>query len=82
MKTWIIKLEVSDTWVADGFEFGERAAESLAEVLVPEAREGEVRVTVLDKPETHDIRVTQGFQSPDSKVRVNGYGYTIEGDDL
>ena len=63
MKTfkWVVEFEVTESWVADGFEIDQdRATEIIANAL-PFAHSSEFTATVLKAPDPKLIRVTQGY---------------------
>ena len=61
MQTWIIKIAVANTWVADGFDFDENRMESLLSKLLPFATSGEVKGAIIAAPDKKAIRKLQGY---------------------
>jgi hypothetical protein len=65
MKTfkWVVEFEVTETWVADGFNITQdRAIDMMANAL-PYASGAEFKATVLKAPEPKSIHQTQGYTS-------------------
>lgn len=59
MKTWIFKLEVADSWVADGFDCTEEHLEEIAGRILPYAYSHEVKLSVVKAPDAQVIRDLQ-----------------------
>ena len=69
MKTfkWVVEFEVTETWVADGFNITQdRAIDMMANAL-PYASGAEFKATVVKAPEPKLIRQTQGYTSTKKK---------------
>jgi hypothetical protein len=60
---WTIEIEVSGTWVADGFDFDEHGdrLESLLDHLLPFAYAEERVARVVKRPRVEDVRLCQGY---------------------
>lgn len=60
---WTIRVEVSETWVEDGFDFSPdrvmRLEESLVSYAIPQE---EVSIRVMSSPPADAIRIAQGYQ--------------------
>ncbi len=63
MKTfkWVVEFEVTENWVADGFEVDQRRAFNMIEYVLPYASGGEFKATVKKAPDAKLIRKTQGY---------------------
>lgn len=59
---WVVEIEVSENWVADGFDMNQDRVQRLKEELIPWAISGEeVDVRVLKSPDAESIRWAQGY---------------------
>jgi hypothetical protein len=65
MKTfkWVVEFEVTETWVADGFNITNQKAMGMMEEALPFASGAEFKATVLKAPDAKLIRKTQGYTS-------------------
>ena len=61
METWVIKISVADTWIADGFDINRDKLGSLLQHLLPYATKGEIRGTVVCAPDKKTIKKLQGY---------------------
>jgi len=63
MKTfkWVVEFEVTETWVADGFNITNQKAIGMIEEALPFASGAEFKATVLKAPDPKLIRKTQGY---------------------
>ena len=63
MKTfkWVVEFEVTETWVADGFNITNQKAMGMIEEALPFASGAEFKATVLKAPDPKLIRKTQGY---------------------
>lgn len=63
MKTfkWVVEFEVTETWVADGFDITNQKAIGMMEDALPFASGAEFKATVLKAPDPKLIRKTQGY---------------------
>lgn len=63
MKTfkWVVEFEVTETWVADGFDITNQKAMGMMEDALPFASGAEFKATVLKAPDPKLIRKTQGY---------------------
>ena len=60
MFKWTVEVEVSENWVADGFDLSNRI-EELGETLLPFSVDGEVAVHIRKAPDPDAIRKAQGY---------------------
>jgi hypothetical protein len=58
-RMWTLQIEVTDNWIADGFDFDGDRCHELQESLIPYAHEGEVTVKVVGRPDPTVIRQLQ-----------------------
>lgn len=58
---WVVEFEVTENWVADGFEVDQRRAFNMIESVLPFASGAEFKATVIKSPDAKLIRKTQGF---------------------
>ena len=58
---WTLEIEVSEYWVADGFDITEENVQDIADALLPYAIEGEYRVRILQAPDPETVRQAQGY---------------------
>lgn len=58
---WILELEVSEYWVADGFDITEENVQDIANAMNPYAIVGEYRVRILQAPAPETVRQAQGY---------------------
>ena len=65
MKTfkWIVEFEVTEDWVADGFDINQNRATDMMANALPYASGAEFKATVVKAPEPKLIRQTQGYIS-------------------
>jgi hypothetical protein len=63
MKTfkWVVEFEVTENWVADGFQIDQRRAFNMIEGVLPFASGAEFKATVIKSPDAKLIRKTQGY---------------------
>ena len=62
MKTWIIKISIADTWVADGFDLEKDRMRSLLEHILPYATSSETKSSIIAAPDKKAIRKLQGYK--------------------
>jgi hypothetical protein len=64
MKTfkWVVEFEVTEDWVADGFDINQYRATDMMANALPYANSDEFKATVLKAPEPKSIRQTQGYK--------------------
>jgi len=58
---WVVEFEVTENWVADGFEVDQRRAFNMIESVLPYASGLEIKATVKKAPEAKLIRTAQGY---------------------
>ena len=65
MKTfkWVVEFEVSEKWIADGFNITNRKAMVMLEYTLPFASGADFKATVIKSPSQTLIRKTQGYTS-------------------
>ena len=65
MKTfkWVVEFEVTETWVADGFNITDNKAMSMMEEVLPFASGSEFKARVIKAPAAKLIRITQGYSA-------------------
>lgn len=65
MKTfkWVVEFEVTENWVADGFEITDRKATGMMEEALPFASGAEFSAKVIKAPAATLIRKTQGYSN-------------------
>ena len=65
MKTfkWVVEFEVTEDWVADGFDISQDRATDMMANALPYASGAEFKATVVKAPEPKLIRQTQGYTS-------------------
>jgi hypothetical protein len=65
MKTfkWVVEFEVTETWVADGFNITQGKAIDMMANALPYASGAEFKATVIKAPDAKLIRKTQGYSN-------------------
>jgi hypothetical protein len=58
---WVVEFEVTENWVADGFNIDQRRAFNMIESALPFASGAEFKATVIKAPDAKLIRTTQGY---------------------
>ena len=58
---WVVEFEVSDNWVADGFEMTDEVAQEMLQSRLGYAYETELRAKVIRKPVASAIAKVQGY---------------------
>ena len=63
MKTfkWVVKFEVTENWVEDGFNIDQDRANDIIANALPFANGAEFKATVLKSPDAKLIRKIQGY---------------------
>ena len=63
MKTfkWVVEFEVTENWVADGFNITDQKAIGMIENVLPFASGAEFKAKVIKAPAAKLIRTTQGY---------------------
>ncbi len=59
---WVVEFEVTENWVADGFEIDQRRAFNMIESVLPHATGLEIKATVKKSPTESAIKKTQGYK--------------------
>jgi hypothetical protein len=64
MKTfkWVVEFEVTENWVADGFNIDQRRAFNMIEGVLPYASGMEIKATVKKSPSEAAIKKAQGYK--------------------
>jgi hypothetical protein len=64
MKTfkWVVEFEVTENWVADGFNIDQRRAFNIIEGVLPYASGMEIKATVKKSPSEAAIKKAQGYK--------------------
>lgn len=60
---WIVEFEISDNWIADGFDLGDGRAKDIIENALPFAYGHETKAKVLQAPSHIAIMREQGYKS-------------------
>jgi hypothetical protein len=60
---WVVEFEVTENWVANGFNIDQRRAFNMIESALPFASGAEFKATVIKAPDAKLIRKTQGYTS-------------------
>ena len=60
--TWVVEFEVTENWVADGFNITQSRATDMMANALPYASGVEFKATVVKAPEPKSIRQTQGYK--------------------
>ena len=60
---WVVEFEVSETWVADGFDLDDERAETMLQTDLAYARSDEIGARVIRAPAPTEIRKAQGYKS-------------------
>ena len=64
MYKWIVEIEISADWVADGFNLSsEDRIEALKSHLLPYGYSDESKIKILKSPKLSEIATEQGFSS-------------------
>lgn len=65
MKTfkWVVEFEVTETWVADGFNITNQKAMGMIENALPFASGAEFSAKVIKAPDAKLIRKIQGYSN-------------------
>lgn len=58
---WVLEIEVSEDWVADGFDITEENVQNIADGINPYAVEGEYTARILKAPAPELVRQAQGY---------------------
>jgi len=63
MKTfkWVVEFEVTENWIADGFNITDQKATGMIEQTLPFASGAEFSAKVIKAPDAKLIRKTQGY---------------------
>ena len=63
MKTlkWVVEFEVTENWIADGFNITDRKAMGMLEEVLPFASGAEFKAKVIKSPDAKLIRKIQGY---------------------
>jgi hypothetical protein len=63
MKTfkWVVEFEVTENWIADGFNITNQKATGMIEQALPFASGAEFSAKVIKAPDAKLIRKTQGY---------------------
>ncbi len=61
MFKWKLEIEVSESWVADGFELTQQRAKDIIESAIPYSSSEETTVKILKAPTQDSIRKAQGY---------------------
>jgi hypothetical protein len=59
---WVVEFEVTENWVADGFEIDQRRAFNMIESVLPHATVMEIKATVKKSPSEAVIKKAQGYK--------------------
>jgi hypothetical protein len=58
---WVVEFEVTETWVADGFNITQGKAIDMIANVLPFASGAEFKAKVIEAPDSKLIRKTQGY---------------------
>ena len=58
---WIVEIEISEVWVADGFEITADDVQEMIQKQIGYSYEHETRVRIVKSPTVEEIRLTQGY---------------------
>jgi hypothetical protein len=58
---WVVEFEVTETWVADGFNITQGKAIDMIANVLPFASGAEFKAKVIEAPDPKLIRKTQGY---------------------
>jgi hypothetical protein len=58
---WVVEFEVSENWVADGFELTKDRAKAMIENDLAFAHSAETKAKILKAPNTKEILKVQGY---------------------
>lgn len=61
MFKWTVEFEVSENWVADGFEVTDESALEMLTSVLGWAYENELKARVVKRPSEKAINVAQGY---------------------
>lgn len=62
--SWVVRLTVDSTWVADGFSMSDERAQRMLASEVGGAMNSELSAVVLEAPAPHEIANVQGYSAP------------------
>jgi len=60
---WTVEIEVSEVWVADGFEVTAERLQEMLQEAIGFSHENETRVRVVKAPTVNAIRKAQGYEA-------------------
>lgn len=58
---WVVEFEVSENWVADGFEMTAERAKDMIESALPYSYPHETAVKIVAAPDKEAVKVAQGY---------------------
>jgi hypothetical protein len=62
-RKWVVEIEVSDTWVEDGFDLTDERMHRIVAEHLSYAYGSEIRCKVLERPDDAVIAEVQGYKS-------------------
>lgn len=74
---WTVEIEVSETWVADGFNLTDNRANDIVQRALPYATGSEVSARVLKAPSPESIAIAQGDYKRLGWVRFVGGAWHV-----
>lgn len=70
MLEWTVKIRVSSTWVADGFDLTEERMRRIMERALSSARSSEISVDIVATPDPEKIAHAMGYGSDAERQRA------------
>jgi hypothetical protein len=58
---WTVEFEISESWIADGFNLSDEKAKSMLATCLPYAYGHEIYAKVVKAPSEKSIRMVQGY---------------------
>lgn len=68
--SWTIRVEIDETWVADGFDLTEDNIKDRVSEMLPHAHGSEYDAKVLKAPQRQRIMKAQGYTEPEIRAAI------------
>lgn len=68
-RKWVVEVEVSDTWVEDGFDLTDGRMHTIMSEHLSYANGNEIKCKVLERPADVDIAEVQGYKSVEKYLK-------------
>lgn len=71
---FVMVFDVSDTWIADGFDPDDEGAQRMIEARLPHARGTEVRGAMLTRPPRDEVARLMGYKDDAERIAYGNWG--------